>query len=244
LSAKAKFAPAVEVAHDVRERRSPERRPGGTRGVVDPVSAGGGAGEIEAQIVRLGPQVTDHGLAEPGADRVAARVGEDGVDEVVQGICHAAASGGVVPVGGVTAEEFRDAEPAVAEQQRTGERRRGGHACGNEVGLHASDGHQALARRERRPVQLGDDGAAVGQLDAGDDPDARFIEPGGDDWRGEGGGDTLGERLGHCHRVVCPKDRLHHSRHPPPVRACDQPCQLFTAADFGASGARHQQLCL
>ena len=204
-----------------------ERGAGGARGVVDPLCAGGGAGEIEAEVVGLGPQVIDHRLAEPGADPVAVGVREGGVDEVVQGGRHAAANGRVVPDGGVTAEVLLDAEPAVAERQRTGERRRGGHADGSEVGLHACDRHQALERHERRAVHLGDDRAAVGQLQADDDPDPRFVEPGRDDRHGERGRDALGEHLGHRRRVVRPEDRLHHSRHPPRVRAGDQPGQLL-----------------
>jgi hypothetical protein len=46
-------------------------------------------------------------------------------------------------------------------------------------------------------VQLGDDGSTVGQLEAGDDPDPGFVEPGRDDWDSEGRRDGRGERLGH-----------------------------------------------
>jgi hypothetical protein len=37
--------------------------------------------------------------------------------------------------------------------------------------MHACDRRQALARHDRRPVQLGNDRSTVGQLEAGDDPD-------------------------------------------------------------------------
>ena len=197
------------------------------RGVVDPLCAGGGAGEIEAEVVGLGPQVTDHGLAEPPAHPVAVSVREGGVDEIVQGGRHGAPNGRVVPDRGVTAEVFFDAEPAVAERHRTGERRRGGHADGSEVGLHACDRHQPLVGHERRSMHLGDDGAAVGQLQTGDDPDPRFVEPGSDDRHPERGRDALGEHLGHSRRVARPEDRVHHSRCPLRVRAGNQPGQLL-----------------
>ena len=114
------------------------------------------------------------------------------MDEIVEAGRHGAPHGRVVPERGVTAEELLDDEPAAAEWHRFGERRRGRHPCGSEVGLHADDRHQALAGHERRSVHLGDDGAAVRQLQTGDDPDASFVEAGSDD------------RHPHCGRVPRP----------------------------------------
>ena len=71
------------MADDIGERQGGKRRSGGPRGVVDPLGAGGGAQEVEAEVMGLGPQVVDHRLAEPRADPAAARVWAGRVNEVV-----------------------------------------------------------------------------------------------------------------------------------------------------------------
>ena len=75
-------------------------------------------------------------------------------------------------------------------------------------------------------MHLGDDRSIVGQLEAGDDTDPGFVEPGGDDRHRESGGDGMCERPRHRRRVVRTEDRLHDPRHPPGVRVRDQRRQL------------------
>jgi hypothetical protein len=218
--------PPVEMADDVRERRGDECRSGGPRGVVDPLGAGSGAREVEAEVMGRGPQVVDHRLAEPAADRGGGCVGAGRFDEVAQRARHAAANSGVVPVGGVAVAMCLDGEPAVAEHERTGERRRSRHTCGDEVGLHAGDRRQPLLRRGRCAMHLGDDPSTVGQIEADDDADPGFVEPGGDDGHGQRGRNGTGELVGHRHGIARPEDRLDHPGHPPGVRVRDQLRQL------------------
>ena len=218
--------PPVEVTDDVGKFGCGENATGRPRRVIDRFGAGGSASEIEAEVVGLGPQAVEDGLAELVADPTVASVWASRVHQAVKGGRHATADGGVVAVGTVAVAKLFNGEPAVGERERTGKWRWRRHTGHDQVGLDACDRGETLAGHERRPVHLGNDCSAIGQLETGDDPHPGFVEP--CRYHGDGQGVSNGSRqsLGHEDRITCPQDRLHHSRHPPRVRVRDQIRQL------------------
>ena len=110
------------------------RRAGSGR-VVDPLGAALGAGEVEAEVMRLGPQVVDHRWAQPAAEPAVRRVLGGRVRELAQGGRHLSSDGGVVAVGGLAVAVLLDGEPAVADSDRPGDRCRSRQTRRGEVAL-------------------------------------------------------------------------------------------------------------
>ena len=148
-----------------------------TGDAVDPLSAGGRALEVEAGIVRGGPEVPGRERAEEAAAQtVDRRDFPSGVDEEPQRARHRPAHGRLVAVSMCPAlDQLLERREAAAHADRAANRRRARKSGARQVRLDGRHGSEARIRHAAA-VHLHDDPPLVGELESEDAADPALVE--------------------------------------------------------------------